>query len=208
MTMTMNAPAPTNGKPQRKNLSTQIDRLDAMLDGLDQGLQGAITDAVKDAVSVAVVEAVRATVMEIVTNPDVIALLRGSITPEAPRSIEPQQTEPIKPQQMEPKPSLVSRIRERIGDKLKRLKKAITSPVRTGRDKIVKSYQKVNAIWKLKKPMLIALGIGVVSGVVGYTASPWFAGILSGIGSGLGAMGVQLAMWLRKMYALPFGKMA
>src|SRR4051812_30763566 len=77
--MTMTANPSTNGGVRRNTLSGQIDRLDGILDGLDQALQGAITDAVKEAVSIAVAEAVRSTVLEIVSNPHVLTLLRSAI---------------------------------------------------------------------------------------------------------------------------------
>ena len=81
MTMTLNHSANSG---QRKSLSGQIDRLDSILDGLDQALQGAITDAVKEAVSVAVTEAVHRTVIEIVSHPQILQLLRGTVPTPAP----------------------------------------------------------------------------------------------------------------------------
>jgi hypothetical protein len=47
----------TNG--QRKTLASQLDRLDTILDTLDQGLQEAVASAVQEAVSVAVREAIK-----------------------------------------------------------------------------------------------------------------------------------------------------
>src|SRR5262245_11044109 len=57
----------------RKTLSSQIDRLDGILDGLAEALDGAVADAVRDAVGQAVREAVEATVREVLASP---ALLR------------------------------------------------------------------------------------------------------------------------------------
>ena len=37
----------SNGKPQRKQLSEQLDRFDTMLDGLSEGLSAAIADAAR-----------------------------------------------------------------------------------------------------------------------------------------------------------------
>jgi hypothetical protein len=69
-TMTTTTSPSNNGRLQRKSLSSQLDRLDNILDGLDGALTGAITDAVKDAVSTAIAEAVRATLIEVVSNPE------------------------------------------------------------------------------------------------------------------------------------------
>jgi hypothetical protein len=57
----------TNGRT-RKSLAEQIDRLDAILDGLADALNEAVADAVKDAVTAAVQEAVHAAVLEVLTN--------------------------------------------------------------------------------------------------------------------------------------------
>jgi hypothetical protein len=57
----------TNGRT-RKSLAEQIDRLDAILDGLADALNEAVADAVKDAVTAAVQEAVHAAVVEVLTN--------------------------------------------------------------------------------------------------------------------------------------------
>jgi hypothetical protein len=43
-----------NGRLPRKTLSAQLDRLDDILDGLADSLNGAVAQAVKDAVGLAV----------------------------------------------------------------------------------------------------------------------------------------------------------
>jgi hypothetical protein len=58
----------TNGRTARKSLAEQIDRLDAILDGLADALNEAVAMAVKEAVTVAVQEAVHAAVLEVLTN--------------------------------------------------------------------------------------------------------------------------------------------
>jgi hypothetical protein len=58
----------TDGRT-RKSLAEQIDRLDAILDGLGQALEGAVATAVSQAVGVAVKEAVQGVLAEVLTNP-------------------------------------------------------------------------------------------------------------------------------------------
>jgi hypothetical protein len=70
----------TNERP-RKSLAEQLDRLDAILDGLSEALEGAVVSAVQQAVSIAVKEAVQGVLTELVTNPAVLAMLRGPATP-------------------------------------------------------------------------------------------------------------------------------
>ena len=57
-----------NGRT-RKSLAEQIDRLDAILDGLSEALQGAVAAAVQEAAGRAVKEAVQAVLAEALTNP-------------------------------------------------------------------------------------------------------------------------------------------
>ena len=64
----------TNGKPQRKQLSDQLDRFDTMLDGLSQALNESIADAVRDGTRLALKDAV----IEILTDPALRAKLRDA----------------------------------------------------------------------------------------------------------------------------------
>ena len=199
MSITMNPT--TNGRMPRKNLSDQLDRLDRILDGLDGALAGAITEAVKDAVSTSVAEAVRVTLIEIVTNPDVIALFRGGI-PAAPQATS--ESNPKVPSRV----TLVDRIRQGISaawkwslTKVKAVGQAITSRARNIRAGVVGGVRKVNMIWRLKRPLLIALGVGSVMGTVAYASSPWMAAVLSGIAATGATLGAQLALWTRRLFA-------
>src|ERR1700682_5962401 len=67
----MNGTMDTNCKA-RKSLAMQIDRLDAMLDGLAENLNDAVASAVKEAVAVAVREAVQAVLKEVIAKQPVL----------------------------------------------------------------------------------------------------------------------------------------
>src|SRR4051812_40366795 len=77
--------ATKNGVP-RKQLSEQLDRLDGVIDALDEGLKGAVADAVRDAVGAAVNEAVQAVLLELMTNAELQNAVRqaGAVHAEAP----------------------------------------------------------------------------------------------------------------------------
>jgi hypothetical protein len=70
-----------NGQARRRQLSDQIDRLDGILDGLSEALDGVIVDAVRGAVGQAVREAVAATVREMLSSPE---LLRAALARHEP----------------------------------------------------------------------------------------------------------------------------
>jgi hypothetical protein len=78
----------TNDRP-RKSLAEQLDRLDAILDGLSEALQGAVADAVQHAVGLAVKDAVQGVLSELLANPEVLAMLRSPTTPTPPESTPP-----------------------------------------------------------------------------------------------------------------------
>jgi hypothetical protein len=195
----------SNGNVRRKSLASQLDRLDQILDGLDEALAGSITDAVKQAVSTAVAEAVRATLIEVVTNPDILAALRGGITAVASApGFSP--TEPAS-ETVTP-PTFAGRTRRFMSScwrnalaKVRGVTSGIRQRVHNARDGVVATYQGINAIWNLRRAVLIALGIGAAVGVVSSMSSSWFAGVISGVGAMGTALGAQLACWTRRLFA-------
>jgi hypothetical protein len=72
-----------NGKQQRKSLAEQLDRLDGIIDALDEGLQGAVADAVRDAVALAVKQAVEAVLREVLARPDLLRAVAAQAAPVA-----------------------------------------------------------------------------------------------------------------------------
>jgi hypothetical protein len=88
--MTTNADGRT-----RKSLAEQIDRLDAILDGLSEALQGAVAAAVQEAVGRAVREAVQAVLAEALTNPALRERALAAESPPAPRADSPSVPRPL-----------------------------------------------------------------------------------------------------------------
>ena len=86
----------SNGQ-ERKTLASQLDRLDAILDTLGEGLNEAVASAVQEAVETAVREgvhqSVRGALSEVLSNPEVLAVLRAALAPELASS----QTGPATP---------------------------------------------------------------------------------------------------------------
>ena len=74
MTTTMSS----NGHVARKNLASQLDRLDSILDVLSDGLNEAVATVVQEAVG----KAVELAVKEVLCNPDVLRAMRSQAAPE------------------------------------------------------------------------------------------------------------------------------
>src|SRR3954451_14668346 len=88
-----------NSRP-RKTLASQLDRLDQTLDGLSENLNQAVADAVQGAVHKALVE--------LMTNPELVALLGGAAGRAAPA---PPPTPPeAVPVQADERPTLGRRL--------------------------------------------------------------------------------------------------
>src|SRR5580700_8030547 len=84
MTTTMNNNLPGR---QRRSLNDSIGHLDKMIDGLSEAIPGTIRDTLQETVGAAITEGVRAALLEIVTNPDVLTLLRGSLPTPPPLAV-------------------------------------------------------------------------------------------------------------------------
>jgi hypothetical protein len=81
----------TNNKP-RKSLAEQIDRLDSLLTGLSEAIEGTVADAVQRSVTVAIERAVEGLFTQLVANPAVVELLRGAAAPAMPEGTPPAAT--------------------------------------------------------------------------------------------------------------------
>jgi hypothetical protein len=207
----------TNGRT-RKSLAEQIDRLDAILDGLADALNEAVADAVKEAVTVAVQEAVHAAVVEVLTNAELRKRLGVVQTPA---------TQP-------PVPVVVC-----LADAARRCwnwlanawhtakavarlagSKAVEAANRcliAGRAKLQETREQVRSKartgWMLaialaalarrfRKQVLVAVGVGVLVGVVFYLGGREVASIGCGLAGFTGSLATAAVNRLRRM--LPF----
>jgi hypothetical protein len=82
-----------NGRMERKTLSSQIDRLDCMLEGLAENLNEAVAFAVKETVTEVVRNAVELAVKKVLGNPDLLRAALAQHVPSAPTT-EPKPPRP------------------------------------------------------------------------------------------------------------------
>jgi hypothetical protein len=174
----------TNGK-LRKSLAEQIDRLDAILDGLSAALNESVAAAVKEAVGLAVREAIQAVMTEVFANPTVLELLHGV------------GSQPVKV-------SVGERLRTAWGFVTAKAKAAASScKAMCGRSvKVLIGFVKKLAVVRHVKAQLVtALGVGCVAGTAVYFAGPWLAVMAGGFGGFAATSAVQGWLWLRRMLA-------
>jgi len=202
-----------NGHLPRKTLSTQLDRLDEILDGLADSLNGAVAQAVKDAVGLAVQEAVQGVLTEVLTNPELLEKLRPETVPQAV---------PATP--AAPGPGWLSRLagvakgacakacnlaRQACG-KVAQLARAGWAAVNagvayvSGRVKMLARAlgaflgSAAGVAWQARKPLLIALGVGSALGLGCYLAGPVVSSAVSGFAGFVGALVASTVNSLRR----------
>ncbi|HEY1377750.1 MAG TPA: hypothetical protein VGF55_13205 [Gemmataceae bacterium] len=170
----------TNGRA-RKTLADQIDRLDAILDGLADALNQAVAEAVKEAVAVAV----QAAVAETLAHPE----LRRRVTPAAERP--------------SPLRRLLAKVRRAAGAVTagvcgfaRRAAAAVAGAPRavaarvagawiTTRGMVAAVARSVPAwpglVWRLRAAVLLAVGVGGTVAVACYLAGPAVAAAVGGL---------------------------
>jgi hypothetical protein len=174
----------TNGK-LRKSLAEQIDRLDAILDGLSAALNESVAAAVKEAVGLAVREAIQAVVTEVFANPAVLELLHGVGTQPA-------------------KVGVGERLRTAcnfVAAKAKAAAQACKKLCGRGVRTLIGLVKHLAVVRHVKAQLLTALGVGCLAGTAVYLAGPWLAVAAGGVGGFATTSAVQGWLWLRRVLA-------
>src|SRR5271167_4647523 len=197
MTTTLNPSANTNGSA-RKNLASQLDRLDGILDGLADGLNEAVASAVQDAMVVAVREAVRGILAEVLSNPDLLAQLRTNIG--LPTSADRTPAPPAAPVERK---SLVAKITGTIAAWFGAGWRAVRRACRAVTGKIGNVLSTAKHRWRLVRqfrvPLLTAVIVGAVAGLGAYCGGPYVAALAGWIAGFTTTLTVQAGIWLRQL---------
>jgi hypothetical protein len=205
-----------NGHTQRKTLATQLDRLDVILDGLANALNESVADAVRGVVGQVVKESVEATIREVLGNPD---LLSAALARHAPPPPPPAPAAPPAP----PRRTLRDTLQALLAS-LVRVAGTTAAPARrklgtawswvlgklqTLTDLARRNYRRLTTCcmtacgtaalaagfaWQFRRPVTVAVGVGLVSGTLAYFAGPLVAGFLGGLG-GTAATAAGMAFW-------------
>lgn len=185
--MTATATPSTNGRPHRKQLGDQLDRLDSIIDALAEGLPGAVADACRDGAR----QAVKDVILELLTNPELRTLIAG-FTPPAPPAAhaEPATAAPAKP-------SLWGRLKSMAG-----AVKAVAVAKYTAVSAAVAAFVRpVAAVVPVKKVLLVGTGVGVAVGAVSYLCPHGLSAAIAGAGAACTAVAAQAAVWVRRSLA-------
>ena len=189
--------ATLNGRPQRKQLSDQLDRLDVMIDCLSEALPQAVADATREGSR----QAVREVLTELFGNPETLAKLRQTLSVPAaePQSEVPPATTSVA------KPGIIARlntcVRSAVAAVVAKVKQAVAAikvRVQTAKARVTAAIQTVKSVVPLGRFAAVALIVGAVVAGVSYVAPQGFSAVVSGIGAVVITAAVQTYRWLRR----------
>jgi predicted permease len=204
MTTTLNAP--TNGGA-RRSLNDTIGRLDEMIDGLSTAIPETIRDTLQETVSAAVGEGVRAALVEVLSNPEFLAVLRSNLTPEPPVDI-PVPLPPVSPGLLAKLTVAGATAGRWCWSKLRGAGQATANCARQGVSKLVALRLRLESLRQARKPLLLAFAVGGLAAVIALVAPNWVAAALSGLGGACMTMSVQVGLWLRQRFGSLVGAFA
>jgi len=198
MTTTMNNNLPSR---QRRSLNDSIGHLDEMIDGLAEAIPGTIHDTLQETVGAAITEGVRAALLEIVSNPDVLALLRNSLPTPPPLAV------PIAA--VAARPGVVRRLLASTGARIVNTARwslglmragvrSATQGAVTALNKLAELRDRLRSLRHARRPLLLAVAVGALVATITLVAPSWVAATLSGLGGAGVTLAVQAGLWLRQ----------
>jgi hypothetical protein len=208
-----------NNRPQRQTLASQIDRLENILAGLTDTLGQTVAEAVQDAVGKAVELAVR----EVLTNPEILRALQTQAVPN-PEPAKPAQDGSLAKslgrawqRTRENAAWAGAKVGEKavaVGSWLSQACAWVGGCLRTGwawasvacgraAAGVAAAWSTLPALllilWAYRKPVLVALAVGVAIGLGSYWAGPFVASFVSGLLAFVGALVVNLVRRVRQV---------
>ena len=187
----MTATATTNGRPQRKQLSDQLDRMDSIIDALAEALPEAVADACREGAR----QAVRDAVVEILASPELRSLITGPAAARVETPAEPAPTTPgpwsrFKATLRVAKDAAVGRCRAALSAVAGRCRAATAAASATA--------LALSVVMPLKKILLVGTGVGVAVGIASYVCPHGLSAVVGGVGGMCTAVGVQVGTWFRR----------
>ncbi len=180
----MTATAPTNGRP-RKQLSDQLDRMDTIIDALAEALPEAVADATREGAR----QAIRDVALELLTNPEVRAMIAGLVPPP---SAAPHQAAP--PDSAGSAPGIWSRAKARVVA----ARDAAIARCRAAAATTMATVRTLALVLPVRQILAVGAAIGTVIGVIAYSCPHTVSAVLTGTCGAAAAIAAQAGHWLRR----------
>jgi hypothetical protein len=183
-----------NGRPQRKQLSDQLDRLDSIIDTLAEGLNQAVSDACKEGTR----QAVRDVLIELASNPE----LRAMFTSLAPApAVAPNTQAPPAPKG----PGVWNRLKAKIAAAraaaaraAAAAKEAVIRRCAVAGEAVVALGRMTGETLPVRRVVLVGLGVGLLVGAACLVVPQTTAAVVSGVGAACTSVAVQTGQWLTR----------
>jgi hypothetical protein len=192
--MTTTSTATLNGKPPRKQLGDQLDRLDTIIDALADGLPGAVADACKEGARLAVKDAV----IEILTNPELRRLIAG-IAPAAPVTSNASQPSAIPPEPTPPKTGFWSRAKAKMQSAkdaivggCRAAKEGIVTRCRAAKESLISTIGALSVLVPLRRILVVGVGLGAIIGAISYVCPHGLSAFVSGVAGACAVITAQV----------------
>jgi hypothetical protein len=184
----------SNGKP-RKQLSDQLDRMDGILDALAEGLPGAVTDACREGAR----QAVKDAIIEIVTNPELRALLGpAQPVPVAPVPAPEPAPEPKKPGLWSRLKAKVAAARDAITGAAAKATEAVAANCKAASDTIVAVGKSTGEALPWKRMLWVSAAVGLTVGVMCLVVPHAIAASVGAVSAATTTIAVQTGTWLKR----------
>ena len=170
----------TNGTAERKSLQSQLDRFDAILDGLSENLNDAVATAVRETVDQAVRAAIPDGFRALAGDPALAATLHGICAPPADLVFDAAPVRPAEPSRLHACQSLLTGLRRRVARRWHETRTLAA------------------LVWHCCRRVLAVLFVIALLGMGGYAAGPAVCGaFLAGLLASAGAV-VAWQRWRRR----------
>jgi len=200
--------ATMNGKPQRKQLSQQLDRMDGIIDCLADALPEAVADACRDGAKAAVQQAVT----DLFAHPEFLARF-AELAARSAQTVAPVALAVPVPATHTPPANARPSSWERMKAKLREWKAAVTGGVRTATDAVkagvrsaagtvAATARTLSNTLPVRRIVTVAVGVGLFTAAVCYLCPHWLSAVIGGAGAACTATAVQVGSWLRRSVSL------
>ncbi|HEX4609590.1 MAG TPA: hypothetical protein VH092_15430 [Urbifossiella sp.] len=176
----------TNGRPGRRQLSDQLDRMDTILDALAEALPEAVADATREGAR----QAVREVLLELLANPD----LRAAVTGLAAAAPAPAA----------PRPAATAGAWTRVRAMLAAARAAVSRRWRAGTTQartLAATVRALAGVMPVRRYMLVGAAVGVAVGAAAFACPHTVAAALAGAGGAMAAIAAQVGRWLLRSAA-------
>jgi hypothetical protein len=189
----MTAPTVNNGRPQRKQLSDQLDRLDTILAAIAADLPGIVTEACVEGAR----QAVKDAIVEIVSNPELRALI-ASVQPVPTIAAPAAVPEPSRPSLWARLKAKLAAARDAVTGAATKAKEAVTTQCRAATETVVAVGRATGESLNWQRILWISLCLGLAVGVLCLTVPQVVAATVSAASVTAASAAAQTGCWLRR----------